>query len=194
MFRKFAVAAAAAIVIATSLGATNALAGGRTVVINGVRIADGAVAALESAYRTRLADGRYWYDPRSGLWGYEGGPTAGQIHPGLALGGPLHSQASNGDTRVFVNGRRLPSYELWQLQQLVGAVYPGRYWLDAYGNAGYEGGPAIVNVFAAARSPAGAAGGYGGWNQNTNGGNWGGDGQCSYYSHPDGPSVMVGNC
>lgn len=32
------------------------------------------------------------------------------------------------------------------LQQLVGPVRPGRYWLDAYGNAGFEGGPPLVNL------------------------------------------------
>jgi hypothetical protein len=183
-----------AVAAMAAIQAGGVMAAGRTVVINGTRIADRTVAALETAYRTRLADGRYWYDARSGLWGFEGGPTIGQIHAGLMLGGALHPQASNGDTRVFVNGRRLPRSELWQLEQLVGPVYPGRYWLDAHGYAGYEGGPAIVNVFATARRQAGAAGGYGGRNQNTYGGNWGGDGECSYYSHPNGSSVMVGNC
>ena len=33
------------------------------------------------------------------------------------------------------------------LQQLVGPVQPGRYWVDAQGNAGLEGGPVLVNLF-----------------------------------------------
>jgi len=192
MLRKLVMTFAAALL---AVSGSLAQAGNRAVFINGVRLPDAAVYTMEAAYRTRVADGQYWYDVRSGLWGYQGGRAIGQIHAGLKLGGPLNPQASNGDTRVYVNGRRLPRYELYNLEQLVGAVAPGRYWLDAYGNAGYEGGPAIVNVFAAARSQnSGSSGAYGGWNQNTNGGNWGGDGNCSYYSHPDGPSVMVGNC
>ncbi len=173
--------------------ASVAFAGGRSVFINGVRLPDRAVSQLEAAYRTRVADGRYWYDVQSGLWGFEGGRAAGQIHAGLPMGGRLQPQASNGDTYVFVNGRRLPRYELWLLQQTVGNVAPGRYWLDAWGNAGFEGGPALVNVFAAARNQS-SGGGYGGWNRNTSFGNWGGDGECSYYNHPNGSSVMTGNC
>lgn len=161
--------------------------------INGVLLSNQAVAALENAYRTRIANGYYWYDRLSGLWGQQGAGAAGQIHPGLPLGGRLHEQASSGDTAVLVNGRRLPRAELYLLMQMVGYVRPGRYWLDAYGNAGFEGGPALVNLNAA-RNQGQSGGGYGGWNRNTAGGNWGGDGECSYYSHPDGPSVMVGNC
>jgi hypothetical protein len=35
-----------------------------------------------------------------------------------------------------------------------GVVYPGRYWVDAQGNAGPEGGPALVNLVAVARARA----------------------------------------
>lgn len=171
--------------------ATPAAADARDVFVNGVRLADDTLAALEEAYRTSIPAGRYWYDARSGLWGRQGGPAAGQIQPGLELGGPLQEEASDGNTQVFVNGRRLPVFELWMLQQLVGPVLPGRYWLDARGNAGFEGGPPLVNLAAAQRRARAASGG---WNRNTPGGNWGGDGECSYYSHPDGPSVMIGAC
>ena len=177
-----------------TLAANVASAGAHSVFINGVRQSDQAVHALENAYRTRVADGDYWYDTRSGLWGREGSPVAGQIHPGLPFGGRMREQASNGDTGVLVNGRRLPRAELYTLMQLVGYVQPGRYWLDASGNAGFEGGPALINLFAAGNRGGGNGGSHGGWNRNTPGGNWGGDGECSYYSHPDGPSVMVGNC
>lgn len=173
--------------------ASFAIAQTRAVFVNGERLSERTLDALQMAYRTSIPNGSYWYDPRSGLWGREGGPALGQIDAELELGGPLQQQASNGDTWVFVNGRRLPLGELLALQRVVGFVRPGRYWLDPQGNAGFEGGPALVNVIAAHRRAQRAAG-YGGWNRNTPGGNWGGDGECSYYSHPDGPSVMIGNC
>ena len=118
----------------------------------------------------------------------------GQIQAGLQLGGRLREGASRGTTVVLVNGRRLPSVELQYLQRLFGVILPGRYWLDATGNAGFEGGPALVNLAAAARQAQGGSRGYGGWNRNTLFGNWGGDGECSYYNAPDGSSVMAGNC
>jgi hypothetical protein len=92
---------------------------------------------------------------------------------------------------VFACAVPAAAAELYALQQLVGPVRPGRYWLDAYGNAGFEGGPPLVNL---AQARARGAQGYAGWNNNTAFGNWGGDGECSYYNSPSGDSVMVGNC
>ncbi|MEQ1882935.1 MAG: hypothetical protein ABL878_18435, partial [Burkholderiales bacterium] len=63
----------------------------RGVIVNGEPLADDIVAQLESSYRTTLQPGRYWYDAVSGLWGLERGPTAGQIAPGLKLGGRLRA-------------------------------------------------------------------------------------------------------
>lgn len=163
----------------------------RAVFVNGARLPHNTLAALETGYGRSIPDGLYWYDARSGLWGRHGGPAVGQIHAGLKLGGRLPPQASNGDTGVYLNGRRLPRTELHALQQLIGPVTPGRYWLDASGNAGAEGGPALVNLIEAHRQVAAAGGA---WNRNTPGGNWGGDGRCSYYSHPGGPSIMIGDC
>jgi hypothetical protein len=170
------------------------IAADRGVFVNGVQLSSATVNMLQLAYRTTIAAGRYWYDPYSGLWGHDGGPAVGQIHAGLQLGARLREGASGGDTAVLVNGRRLPSVELRYLQNLFGAIRPGRYWLDAMGNAGFEGGPALVNIAAAARSARGGASGYSGWNRNTPFGNWGGDGECTYYNAPNGSSVMAGNC
>ncbi|CAN5849236.1 hypothetical protein BH23GEM7_BH23GEM7_08290 [soil metagenome] len=122
----------------------------RTVIINGVQLSDAEVQAIEQRYRVRLQDGSYWYDRRSGAWGYRGGPTLGVAPAGLDLGGPLAADASNGNTGVFVNGRRLHLQEVLQLQQLLPMVLPGRYWLDAAGNFGYEGGFLLGNVWAIA--------------------------------------------
>src|SRR5262245_8536696 len=79
----------------------------RSVSFNGGQLADEQLGALEQAYGVRIADGAYWYDTRCGAWGWQGGPCAGLIHPGLNLGGPLRSDASNGNTGVFINGRQL---------------------------------------------------------------------------------------
>ena len=79
---------------------------------NRVRLEDRTRMALERTYGVPVAAGRYWYDAFSGVWGMEGGPAQGQIHPGLQLGGPLRADASGGDTGVFVNGRQLHRLEV----------------------------------------------------------------------------------
>jgi hypothetical protein len=153
------------------------------------------IAALERAYRTRLLPGSYWYDSRSGLWGDEPGPAKGQIAPGLRLGGALSPRASVGHgagiTGVFVNGRELHPQEVVYLQRLYGQVVPARYWLDARGIGGYEGGPAAFDLRARAIALQGGPG----YNRRGPGGNTGSDGQCAYYNDPSsGASVMTGRC
>src|SRR5215207_418865 len=56
------------------------------VIVKGAALEARHAAALQSAYRTRLVPGRYWYDAASGLWGLEGGPSVGLIAPGLPFG------------------------------------------------------------------------------------------------------------
>ncbi len=156
------------------------------VIVNGQRLNQQAIRALESAYGTALVSGRYWYDSVSGLWGYEGGPHRGQIAPNLPLGGRLRANASNGNTKVFVNGRELHYSEVRQLQQRFGYVNPGRYWLNANGIGGYEGGPAQFDLNAGG---GGRSRGHYGANQ---GGYVGSDGKCSYVYIPDSGYVMNG--
>lgn len=117
----------------------------RNVVINHARLTDQAVRGIEQQWKTQIPDGRYWYDRVSGAWGLEGGPTAGWIPPGLDLGGPLRADASNGNTGVFVNGRELPMQDVAGLMQIT-PVYRGRWWVDALGNFGAEGGPMLGNL------------------------------------------------
>jgi hypothetical protein len=69
------------------------------VVVKGVALDPQTIGQLQRAYGA-IAPGRYRYDPVSGLWGRERGPTAGQIAPGLRLGGPLRRDASGGGTGV----------------------------------------------------------------------------------------------
>jgi hypothetical protein len=120
-------------------------ASAQEVVVNSVRLEDATRQALERAYGVPIAAGRYWYDPFSGVWGLEGGPAQGQIHPGLQLGGPLRADASRGDTGVYVNGRQLHRLDVLALQRCT-QVFPGRYWVAANGIGGYEGAPASFNL------------------------------------------------
>lgn len=113
--------------------------------VNGQRLSTETIHTL-LRHGVQVQDGAYWYDARSGAWGFACGPTVGFLLPGLPIDAALPADASCGTTGVFVNGRQLHSYDVVALQQLVGVVLPGRYWLDAYGNVGYEGGPALVNL------------------------------------------------
>lgn len=177
------------------LAAAAAQAQTRGVVVNGVELDARSTSALESAYRTRLVPGQYWYDRASGLWGLRGGPSVGLIAPGLTLGGPMDSRASVGAlagiTGVFINGREIHPQELQYLRSLYGNVPRARYWLDPRGIAGYEGGPPQFNLVATARQQQQRGGGY-----TSRGmfGSSGSDGSCSYYMHPNGSSVMTGRC
>src|SRR5690606_34957821 len=109
---------------------------------------------LEALSRTRLPDGGYWYDPRSGAAGRWGGPAAVLLLPGLPLGGRLPANASGGGngrlTGIFVNGRELHPLDVQALIATYGQAWPGRWWVDGAGNFGPEGGPAIGNLRQAA--------------------------------------------
>jgi hypothetical protein len=126
----------------------------RQVLINRVRVPDQTLTALEQQWNTKVPDGHYWYDSFSGAWGMEGGPTAGWIPAGLQLGGPLRADASGGNTGVFVNGRELHFQDVAGLMQIM-PVYRGRWWVDAQGNFGAEGGPVLGNLRALAQQQRG---------------------------------------
>ena len=123
----------------------SAPAAAQGVIVNGVRIEEKTRQALEQAYGVPVKPGRYWYDRVSGVWGNEGGPAMGQIHPGLQLGGALRADASQGDTGVYVNGRQLHRQDVAALQRCT-QVIPGRYWVAANGVGGYEGAPPSFNL------------------------------------------------
>ena len=130
----------------------------RTVTINRVRLTEQQIVYLEHRFQMRVQEGSYWYDKVSGAWGLEGGPTVGFGIAGLNIGGPLRADSSRGNTGVFINGRELHWKDVMALQQL-GPVYPGRYWVDVYGNCGLEGGPALLNLVQLARARRQAQGG-----------------------------------
>jgi hypothetical protein len=119
-----------------------ALAQPTGIIINGSELSPAEAQSLYVKIDGPVPQGRYWYDPVSGLWGYEGGPSQGQILPGLAeVGGALSADASGGQTQVFINGRAIHPAELMQLQQMMGPIPPGRYAVNAYGQVAVEGQP-----------------------------------------------------
>lgn len=100
-------AASTAATLVLAIGIVHAADEPSGVVVNGQALTAATVRTLEQAYRVPIATGRYWYDAVSGAWGLEGGPIAGQMMPGLRLGGPLAPDASRGNSQVFINGREL---------------------------------------------------------------------------------------
>jgi hypothetical protein len=50
------------------------LAQTRYVVVNGQLLHPAQVAQIEALFCSPIANGRYWYDPDTGIWGYEGIP------------------------------------------------------------------------------------------------------------------------
>lgn len=118
----------------------------RKVSFNRVQLSDQQIQSLENMLQTRVQDGKYWYDKICGAWGVEGGPTAGFIFAGMDLPGPMPVNISGGKTGVFINGREVHPLDKQGLEQLFGSAPAGRYWLDAQGNMGPEGGMAVTNL------------------------------------------------
>ncbi len=144
------------------------------IVVNGRALPADERAAIERRTGVALQPGRWWYDARSGLWGAEGHGAAGFALPGLDVKAPLPADASRGSTGVFFNGRQLSLMEVRWLQTL-GPVWPGRYWLDAFGNVGLDGQALpFANLAVLAQARRGAA-----HSSTTRGGTWvGSDGNC----------------
>ena len=165
--------------------------GQRHVVINDRRLSDEELAHAEYAYRIHIPDADYWYDPVLGAWGAKGQPTMGFIAAGLDLGGPLRPDASGGGTSVFVNGRDLPPADLVALQTITGPVPPGRYFINAQGLAGYEGGPPLWDLAAMAAQSGGD--GSNTWQSGLTGASGFSDGKTGAVFLPNGGIVSTGN-
>ena len=70
----------------------------RYVVVNGERMNAADIQYLDRISCSRVPDGRYWIDMRTGIWGYDGGRAQGHIadncntrQPGLSERGLLYS-------------------------------------------------------------------------------------------------------
>ena len=176
---------ASTVVLSLALLAATPLAAQRKVVVNRVQLSEPVISGMERRWNVRIQEGSYWYDAVSGAWGLDGGPTAGWILPGLDLGGKLQSDASRGQTGVFVNGRELHALDVAALSRFV-QVQRGRWWVDAQGNFGAEFGPPMGNLWALARAQGKQAGKA--WSLYANGGNnfvAGDENGCTYFSSRD---------
>jgi hypothetical protein len=122
------------------------------VVVNGSVVSSQTLNLISQRYDMRLPSGRYWYDKYCGAWGLEGSGTQGFVGAGFNLYAPMPAQISGGNSGVYINGRHLPQSDVAALQRLLGTVRQGKFWVDAQGNAGYIGGPAIVNLRQVAQS------------------------------------------
>jgi hypothetical protein len=115
--------------------------------VNSVPLSAESVRQLQRIYSVPIKPGRYWYDAFSGAWGWEGEPIAGQMAPGLKLGGPLRADASRGTSGIFINGRQITMSERAYLERTCQTrTVPGRYWVNARGVGGFEGGPAWFDL------------------------------------------------
>lgn len=130
--------------IGLALNAQNSM---KPFVVNDETVSASTLAELENIYKVKFTPGNYWYDRLTGAFGIKGGPCTGIGVPGLNIGGALKPNASGGGTGVFINGRDLHPKDVAGFQTFM-QVIPGRYWMDAYGNFGYENMPyALGNVF-----------------------------------------------
>lgn len=127
-------------------GAATAIARPSGVVVNREPLGVKQVRDLSRAVGQPIRPGRYWYDRVSGAWGVEGGPMQGVLPAGMPIGGKMWRGASGGHTGVIVNGRELHAVDVARLRRAGVPVQRGRFWLNARGIGGREGGPPAFDL------------------------------------------------
>jgi hypothetical protein len=144
-----------------ALASFGSVAAADAITVNGQALSQAEQENLHKRLGAKPLPGSWWYDATSGAFGSEGGATAGFLPAGLNLGGRLRADASGGgDGRhggVFINGRELHPVDVQGLVILIGQVVPGRYWVKANGDFGYEGGGALGNLWQLAASNQGTS-------------------------------------
>lgn len=117
-----------------------------TFIINNEPVDTSFISQLEKKYGVKCMPGNYWYDKMTGTFGKQDGPCTGIGIAGLQIGGRLKTNASAGTTHVFINGRELHLADVQDLQTFM-QIVQGRYWMDAYGNFGFENYPVLGNLY-----------------------------------------------
>ncbi len=106
----------------------------KNVIFNGRLLSPQQISSLSATSGETINSGNYWYDPVSGFWGYQGGPSRGQMPSFLPqIEGALQRDASGGQTDVLVNGRAIHPMELHELQEVFGPIPPGSYMMNGRG-------------------------------------------------------------
>lgn len=106
---------------------------------------------------------------------------------------PATAQAGSG---VLVNGQTISDAAVHALEQIYRTTVPdSQYWYDPVsGLWGLEGSPGIGQIAAGMNLGRRLSASASGYNRGTAGGSLMSDGDCYGYLHPDGTSVLGGNC